>query len=204
MAATSGLPAFARGMRIGLFGGSFNPAHDGHRLVAQESMKRLALDAVWVLVSPGNPLKDRAELAGLDARVAGAREVMDHPRIAVTSFEATRGFGYTFETVRHLRRAAPEVRFVWIMGADSLAGFHHWERWQAIAGLVPMAIYSRPGADFRAMVSPAASTLARFRIPETDAASLAGREPPAWVFLHGLTSGLSSTRLRANGHGSRN
>ena len=183
-------------MRVGLFGGSFNPVHEGHRLVVRECLRRLALDYVWVLVSPGNPLKDHSELAPLPARIAAARAAIDHPRVVVSDLEAQRGFHYTFRTLSFLRAAAPGVRFVWIMGADSLAGFHHWERWQDIARLVPIAVYSRPGADGRAVASPAAQALSRFRLAESDAGLLADRRPPAWVFLRGLTSGLSSTALR--------
>lgn len=142
--AVTALPPAYRGMRIGLFGGSFNPPHEGHRLVALQALKRLRLDAVWLLVSPGNPLKDHDELAPLADRVAAARRLMAHPRLRVTGFEAAHGFSYTYETLRFLLAARPGVRFVWIMGADNLTQFHHWERWPAIARMMPMAIYVRP------------------------------------------------------------
>jgi nicotinate-nucleotide adenylyltransferase len=188
-------PAYA-GMRIGLFGGSFNPPHEGHRLVALQALKRLGLDAVWFLVSPGNPLKDRKELAPLTERVATARQLFQHPRLRVTGFEAAHGFTYTYETLRYLKAARPGVRFVWIMGADNLSQLHRWEKWRSIAELMPMAIYVRPGSIRRAPISPAATTLARYRIDESDARLLANLPPPAWVYLHGMMSPLSSTVLR--------
>lgn len=191
------LPPHAPGMRIGLFGGSFNPAHDGHRLVALQCLKRLRLDSLWLLVSPGNPLKDHSELAPLEARVTAARELMHHPRIEVTGYEAAHDFRYTFDTLTHLLRATEGANFVWIMGADSLRDFHRWERWRDIAELVPIAVYARPGANFRATRSRAASVLSDFRIPEEEAETLAGRSPPAWVYLRGLMSPQSSTAIRA-------
>jgi nicotinate-nucleotide adenylyltransferase len=191
------LPPAPPGARIGLFGGSFNPAHEGHRLVALQCLKRLRLDKVWLLVSPGNPLKDRAELAPLDQRLRETERLMNDPRLVVTGFEAKRGFAYTFETIRFLTTTHPRTRFVWIMGADSLASFDRWERWEEIAQRVPMAVYSRPGASLRATRSPAAVALDHARLPETKAATLADAEPPAWVYLRGLTSGASSTAIRA-------
>jgi nicotinate-nucleotide adenylyltransferase len=188
-------PAYA-GMRVGLFGGSFNPPHEGHRLVALQALKRLNLDAVWLLVSPGNPLKDRSGLAPLAERVASARRVVQHPNVRVTGFEAAHGFTYTYETLRFLTRTHPGVRFVWIMGADNLSQFHHWEHWREIAELMPMAIYVRPGSLRRAPVSKAAVALGRHRVDEADAPILADLPAPAWVYLHGMMSQLSSTVLR--------
>jgi nicotinate-nucleotide adenylyltransferase len=189
-------PAAEPGMRIGLFGGSFNPAHDGHRLVALQCLRRLALDRVWILVSPGNPLKDHTELAPLADRVAATEQLMDHPQIDVTAFEAAQGFQYTFETLDYLVAAEPGVSFVWIMGADSLLSFDRWERWEEIARTMPLAVYARPGATFRATRSPAAVALAEFRLPEDKAAILADSRPPAWVYLRGIMSGQSSTAIR--------
>jgi nicotinate-nucleotide adenylyltransferase len=192
-------PPAEPGMRIGLFGGSFNPPHDGHRLVALECLKRLALDRVWILVSPGNPLKDHAELAPLADRVAATERLMDHPQIDVTAFEAAHDFRYTYETLDYLVAAEPGVRFVWIMGADSLLSFDRWERWDDIARTVPIAVYARPGATFRATKSIAAVALEQFRLPEEAAPSLAGSEPPAWVYLRGVMSPQSSTAIRRSG-----
>lgn len=190
------LPTSGSGMRIGLFGGSFNPVHDGHRLVAEEMLRRLELDALWVLVSPGNPLKDQSELRPLSMRVTAARALLDHPRIRVTGFETAHGFTYTWQTIDFLTRSLRDRRFVWIMGADSLAGFHHWERWREIAAMVPMAVYVRP-SSLRAPVSLAATALSKWRLDEDQAGVLALRKPPAWVYLHGRQSPLSSSALRA-------
>jgi len=183
-------------MRIGLFGGSFNPIHEGHLLVAEQCLRRLRLDAVWLLVSPGNPLKDHGDLAPLTERVAAARALARDPRLAVTGYEAVHGFSYTYDTLSHLRTTLPGRRFVWIMGADSMASFARWERWRDIARLMPMAIYVRPGSGRSAFASRAAVALARWRRDESDAPILADLEPPAWIYLHGLMSPLSSTVLR--------
>jgi nicotinate-nucleotide adenylyltransferase len=191
------LPISGRGMRIGLFGGSFNPAHDGHLLVALQALKRLDLDAVWVLVSPGNPLKDHSELAPLAERVEGARRVLDHPKIKVTGFEAAHGFRFTFDTLSFLKSSLPGRKFVWIMGADNLVSFDRWERWRDIANLMPMAIYVRPGSARIAPSSKAALTLAKYRLDEDDAPNLPNCDPPAWVYLHGQQSALSSSAIRA-------
>lgn len=191
------IPPSATGMRIGLFGGSFNPLHAGHILVMEETLRRLALDALWVLVTPGNPLKDNAGLPPLETRVRAARNAIRDPRIRVTGFEAARGFAYTWQTVDFLTSTLPGRRFVWIMGADSLADFHRWERWEDIAGTIPLAVYVRPGAARSALASRAATALAHAQIDEEDAPLLARRPAPAWVFLRGRQSTLSSRAIRA-------
>ncbi len=181
-------------MRIGLFGGTFNPPHAAHRAATLLAMKRLGLDRVWWLVTPGNPLKDTRELPPLEQRMAAARKLADHPRIDVTGLEADIGTHYTVDTLSYLRERLPAVRFVWIMGADGLKNFHRWRDWRRIAALVPIAVVDRPGfgrvpGRRRAPWRPPA-----FR--KTAAARLPSREPPAWVYLHGLKSPLSSTALR--------
>ncbi len=191
------LPPSAAGMRIGLFGGSFNPIHQGHVLVMEETLRRLELDALWVLVTPGNPLKSHSELRPLADRVTAAREMITHPRIRVTGFEAAKGFTYTWQTVRFLTRTLPDRRFVWIMGADSLADFHRWERWQDIAAALPMAVYVRPGSGNRALASRAAATLDHAQVDAMDAPILARLPAPAWIYLHGRQSALSSSAIRA-------
>ena len=191
------LPPSGSHMRIGLFGGSFNPIHEGHRLVVEETLRRLELDALWVLVTPGNPLKNHGDLAPLSDRVLAARRLLDNPKVRVTGFEAAHGFTYSWQTIRFLTKTMPDRRFVWIMGADNLVDFNRWERWQEIAAMVPMAVYVRPGSSRRAPVSMAASYLARWRIDEDDAPRLAALPPPAWVYLHGRQSPLSSSAIRA-------
>ncbi|MCZ4347701.1 nicotinate-nucleotide adenylyltransferase [Devosia sp. J2-20] len=191
------LPTSGAGMRIGLFGGSFNPIHQGHRLVVEETLRRLDLDALWVLVTPGNPLKNHDDLAPLADRVTAARDLLNHPKVRVTGFEAAHGFTYSWQTIAYLTQAMPDRNFVWIMGADNLVHFSRWERWRDIAAMVPMAVYVRPGSGRRAPVSMAASALAQWRIDEDDATRLATLEAPAWVYLHGRQSPLSSSAIRA-------
>jgi nicotinate-nucleotide adenylyltransferase len=183
-------------MRIGLFGGSFNPPHAGHVLVTTTALRRLRLDKVWWLVTPGNPLKDNHALPPLAERMAACRNLLRDPRVAVTGIEASIGARYTLDTITWLRRRAPGVHFVWIMGADNLAGFHRWQGWRRIAGLVPIAVVDRPGATLKGVRNRAAAALAPWRLEESDAVLLPGHRPPAWIFLHGPRSVVSSTQLR--------
>jgi nicotinate-nucleotide adenylyltransferase len=184
-------------MRIGLFGGSFNPAHQGHLAVSLMALRRLRLDRIWWLVTPGNPLKDLRELAGLEARIGAARAIASHPRIIVTGLEAEIGTRFTFETISFLKARCRGVHFVWMMGADNFPGFHFWQRWREIGKLVPIAVIDRPGSTLVAPNSRAAQMFAPYRIDESQAACLADMKPPAYVFLHGPRSALSSTALRA-------
>jgi nicotinate-nucleotide adenylyltransferase len=190
------LPPHAPGLRIGLFGGSFNPPHAAHRAASLYAMKRLGLDRIWWLVTPGNPLKDTTALPPLDQRLAAASALARHPRIDVTGLEAVIKTRYTYDTVAYLTARCPSVRFVWVMGADNLKQFHHWQRWQGIAALVPIAVVDREPGSLRAAASVAALALAPARISDAVAKSLPERSPPAWVYLHGLKSPISSTALR--------
>jgi len=190
-------------MRIGLFGGTFDPPHDAHLAACLIAMKRLHLDRVWWLVTPGNPLKDTRGLAPLEERIAAARTLARHPGIEVLGLETHIGTRYTYETIAYLRRRCPGVSFVWIMGADNLRSFHRWQKWRGIAAMVPIAVIDRLGPSLYASASAAGQALSRARIPETAAKSLVKRKPPAWVYLHGLKSPLSSTALRAARAGMR-
>ncbi len=197
LAAPFKLPPFAPGLRIGLFGGSFNPPHEGHRVASLLALHRLGLDWLWWLVSPGNPLKDTHLLPPLAARIAAAHRLARHPRIAVSGIEAKIGTRYTYETIAYLTQRCPGVHFVWIMGADNLATFHQWKRWRDIAALVPIAVIDRPGSTCSAIHSPAGAWLSRYRFEESNGRAFAAAKPPALIFLHGPRSSLSSTALRA-------
>jgi len=193
------LPPFAPGQTIGLLGGSFNPPHEGHRAISELALRRLRLDRLWWLATPGNPLKPQAGLAEMRARIEAAQRLTRDPRIAVTGFEAEIGARYTYETIAWLRRRAPGAHFVWIMGADNLSKFHLWRHWRAIADLVPIVVVDRPGSTLSATSGRAGAALARWRVPEREAARFAAMRPPALLFLHGRRSSLSSTALRRTG-----
>jgi nicotinate-nucleotide adenylyltransferase len=194
---TAHLPRWSPGQRIGLFGGTFNPPHEGHLIISLYALKRLGLDRVWWLVTPGNPLKQNDGLPSLAARVAAARALAKDPRFVVTGFEAEIGARYTTDTIAYLRQRAPGVRFVWIMGADNLRQFHHWKRWRETAKAVPIAVVGRPGSTLRALSSPAGGYLSHYRVAETRAATFANYFPPAFIFLHGPQSTLSSSAIRS-------
>ena len=195
---TARLPRWSPGQRIGLLGGSFNPPHEGHLLISLYALKRLRLDRVWWIVTPGNPLKDNESLPSLEVRIVEARALARDPRIAVTGFEAEIGARYTADTVAFLRRRAPEVHFVWLMGADNLRQFHLWRRWRRLAERVPIAVVDRPGSTLRAVAAPAAGYLSKFRVPEMRAARFPQCRPPAFIFLHGPQSILSSSAIRGD------
>jgi nicotinate-nucleotide adenylyltransferase len=184
------------GLRVGLFGGSFNLPHDGHREASLLALRRLNLHHVWWLVSPGNPMKDARDLAPLAKRVEAARRVSQHPRIKITAIEAAIGSTYTFDTISYLKRRCPGVHFVWLMGADNFHLFDRWQRWRDIASLVPIAIIDRPGSTLTALHGRAALALAPYRRDETCASVLATAAPPAFIFLYGPRSPNSSTALR--------
>ncbi len=195
-AATHQIPFHTAGMRIGLLGGSFNPPHEAHRAISRFAIVRLQLDRVWWLVTPGNPLKDTRALRDLAERTEAARKLANDPRIDVSCLESIIDTRYTVDTITYLRRRCSGLRLVWIMGADNLAQFHRWEDWRRIADQIPLAVIDRPPHGFRALAAPAARALERYRIAEGCAATLADRRAPAWVFLTGMKSALSSTGLR--------
>lgn len=190
------MPPTSPGMKIGLFGGSFNPPHEAHRAASMLALKKLGLDRVWWLVTPGNPLKNNAKLPPLEKRIEAARKVAASPRIDVTGVEAELGTRYTFDTVTRLRQRRPGVDFVFIVGADNLAHLHRWERWRALLRKVALAVVDRPEFELSSLAAPAAVAFGQFRITENKARMIPRLRPPAWVFLRGLKSELSSTALR--------
>ena len=185
--------------RIGLLGGSFNPAHEGHLHISLMALQRLGLDEVWWLVSPSNPLKEDRDLAPYDSRLDGARAMARHPRIKVSDFEARAGTRYTIHTLRSLMRRFGGVRFVWIAGADILTQMPLWRDWKVIFQTVPIAIFDRPTYSLKALSGLAAQRFGRCRLSPRHAAKLAEQTPPAWTFIHGRRNPASATKLREGG-----
>ena len=189
-------PAFGEGQRIGLFGGSFNPAHYGHYMVALYALKRLELDWVWWLVSPQNPLKDPSETGEYAARLAYTGEVAKHPRFVVTDIERQMAARTTADTLRGLKPLLGRAHFVWIMGADSFASLHRWHDWLEIPDTLPLAVLARPGFSLRALGGPAATRFAEAQIPTNLAPKLVTATPPAWCFIPMPLRPESSTAIR--------
>lgn len=191
-----GFPIARPGMRIGLLGGSFDPAHDGHVHITEQALRRFGLDRIWWLVSPGNPLKTRGP-APLEQRLARAADLMWHPQVEVTGLEARLGTRMTADTITALRAIYPAVRFVWLMGSDNLVQFDRWDRWRDIAAQLPIGVLARPGTRLPARLSRAAGIMRAVRLPEWRAAELATAAPPVWVLVNLPMSSLSSTAIRA-------
>lgn len=189
-------PLAMPGQRIGLLGGSFNPPHEGHVRISRMALKRLGLARVWWIVTPGNPLKQRSELAPLAQRMAACRAICNDARIIATDFEKDLPTPFTAGTIAFLRRRYRSTRFVWIMGADNLASFHRWRDWQGIFASLPIAVLDRPGSHLQALASRAGHLFGASRHPEPRSQILAGHRAPAWTFLSGPLSPLSSTALR--------
>lgn len=192
------IPKAGAGLKIGLFGGSFDPPHAGHLHVAREALKRFDLDQVWLLISPANPLKPHGP-APIAARMAATRALIDHPRLKATDIEARLGQTYTARTLAQLLPLYPQVRFVWLMGADNFAQFHRWQDWQAIIETLPLGILARPGQRISACLGRAARAYGRYRLPLEAAGLLAVTPAPAWCFVNLPMRNLSSSAIRAAG-----
>lgn len=191
------MPHTEKGMAVGLFGGSFNPPHAGHALVAEIALRRLHLDQFWWIVTPGNPLKSKRELLPLAERLRLSEDFAEDPRIKVTAFEASLRSRFTADTLAAVKARNTGVDFVWIMGADNLRQFHLWQRWRQIAATFPIAVIDRPGATLSFLSSMMAKFFDHARVDEADAPRLARMRPPAWTFIHGPRSSASSTAIRA-------
>lgn len=189
----------ARGLRIGLLGGSFNPAHSGHLNLSLAALKRLDLDRIWWMVSPQNPLKSDDGMAPFADRLASAEALARHPRIEVSDIEVRLGTRFTADTLAALVRRFPAHDFVWLMGADNLIQIPAWDRWSRIFHTVPVAVFARPSYSLGALAGPAARRFRRYRLPESEAGRLAGSKPPAWVFCRMRLDPTSATALRARG-----
>nr|WP_170407209.1 nicotinate-nucleotide adenylyltransferase [Ruegeria arenilitoris] len=194
----SAIPYARPGQVVGLFGGSFDPPHQGHVHVTLEAIKAFGLDRVWWLVSPGNPLKSRGP-APIDQRVEAARSIMRHPKVEVTDVEDLTGTRATADTLAALRRLYPQVRFVWLMGADNLAQFHKWKDWRLIMDTVPVGVVARPGDRISARMSPAARVYSKYRIDGTARHLLGRADAPAWCFVNVPMVDVSSTQIRSKG-----
>ncbi|EJF96301.1 nicotinate-nucleotide adenylyltransferase [Bartonella taylorii] len=190
------MPHVERSNVVGLFGGSFNPPHAGHLLVAKIAIRRLRLDQLWWMVTPKNPLKDCTNLLSLEERMGLSVELIDHPKIRVTGFEQAIGSKVSVDTVSHILAHYRGVRFVWVIGADSFASIHHWYRWHDIISMLPIAIIDRPFMHTSALSSPMAHVYRSFRLDERESIRLPFMKPPAWTYLHGPLSFQSSTNLR--------
>lgn len=184
-------------MTVGLFGGSFNPPHQGHQLVAEIALRRLGLDQLWWMVTPGNPLKSHNDLAGLGERVELSRRMAPGPKVKITAFEAAHDLHYTAQTLAFVKLRNPGIHFVWIMGADNLRQFHKWQDWRAIAETFPIAVIDRPGSTLAYLSSKMAKAFSHARVDENHAALLPFLRAPAWTFIHGPRSSLSSSAIRS-------
>jgi nicotinate-nucleotide adenylyltransferase len=193
------LPRAPKGLKVGLLGGSFDPAHSGHAHVAETALRRLGLDCVWWLVSPQNPLKKTS--SPIEARLNSARSVASGSDMIVTDIETHLGTSFTIDTLKALKRRYRGVHFVWLMGGDNLAGFEHWRGWQEIARIVPICIVSRPSSGPRERLGRLAKQFPSARLPIHAAMRAPFAKPPVWVYLPARWNGLSSSALRARGAG---
>lgn len=194
----------AGGPRVGLFGGSFNPAHKGHLHVSLEAIKRLDLDELWWLVSPQNPLKPERGMAPFEQRLAAARRLVRHPAIHVSDCEQRWHSPYSADTIERLRRRYPRHSFVWVMGADNLADFERWHRWQDIFQALPIAIFDRRTYAQSASASKPLKRFGRHRLPERSARLLVLQHPPVWTYFYGRLHAASASAIRASAAGSSN
>jgi nicotinate-nucleotide adenylyltransferase len=184
------------GLSVGLLGGSFNPAHEGHRHISLYALKMLGLDAVWWMVSPQNPMKPAAGMAPLEKRLASATAASRHPRIHVTDIERRMGTRYTVDTLTELKKMFPRTRFVWLMGTDNLLHFHRWHGWESIFGRVPVAVLDRPPRANNVRACPALERFRPFLLPQDQAQFLKTAAPPAWTILHTPLNAQSATAIR--------
>lgn len=192
------LPYARPGQVIGLLGGSFDPAHEGHVHITRMALKRFGLDRVWWLVSPGNPLKEHGP-APMDKRLAHARALMGHPQVQITDLEAWTGTRYTAATLEAVKRLYPGVTFVWLMGADNLAQFHLWQDWRGIMATTPVGVIARPGTRGAARNSVAAQSFVHAKLPARASRRLGRCGAPCWCFINVPMSHASSTAIRAQG-----
>ena len=198
----SGMPLATQGLRIGLLGGSFDPPHSGHMHISKWAIKEFSLDRIWWLVSPGNPLKKDAP-ADLDRRLSACNKLVNHPKVIVTDLERVFNTRYTAQTLTSLKSQYRGVRFVWLMGADNLAEFHKWDRWQDIMHMLPVGVMARPNQQLAANCSPVARIFRESRLPAQSSTALPFKEAPSWSLLTGPMDDESSSKIRAKGKWSK-
>ena len=198
----SGMPLATKGLRIGLLGGSFDPPHSGHMHISKWAIKEFSLDRIWWLVSPGNPLKKDAP-ADLDRRLSACNKLVNHPKVIVTDLERVFNTRYTAQTLTSLKSQYIGVRFVWLMGADNLAEFHKWDRWQDIMHMLPVGVMARPNQQLAANCSPAARIFRESRLSARSSTALPFKEAPSWSLLTGPMDDESSSKIRAKGKWSK-
>ena len=194
----SGMPLATKGLRIGLLGGSFDPPHSGHMHISKWAIKEFSLDRIWWLVSPGNPLKKNAP-ADLDRRLSACNKLVNHPKVIVTDLERVFNTRFTAQTLTTLKSQYRGVRFVWLMGADNLAEFHKWDRWQDIMHMLPVGVMARPNQQLAANCSPAARIFRESRLSAQSSTALPFKEAPSWSLLTGPMDDESSSKIRAKG-----
>ena len=198
----SGMPLATQGLRIGLLGGSFDPPHSGHMHISKWAIKEFSLDRIWWLVSPGNPLNKDAP-ADLDRRLSACNKLVNHPKVIVTDLERVFNTRYTAQTLTTLKSQYRGVRFVWLMGADNLAEFHKWDRWQDIMHMLPVGVMARPNQQLAANCSPAARIFRESRLSARSSTALPFKEAPSWSLLTGPMDDESSSKIRAKGKWSK-
>ncbi|WP_144049213.1 nicotinate-nucleotide adenylyltransferase [Liberibacter crescens] len=190
------MPHVECGMAVGLFGGSFNPPHEGHLELAKTALSKLKLDQLWWMISPKNPFKEKKNLASLSERVFLSQKIVNDPRICITTFEAFLRRPYTLDSLLHIKSRYTSVNFIWLMGADNLKEFHYWYKWKKIVMTIPIAIIDRPSILLNHMSLPLAKAFDYARIDESFSCSLSRKKAPVWSFIHKQHLSISSTYLR--------
>ena len=195
-----GYPLVLPGLTIGLLGGSFDPPHEGHVHISKIAIKIFNLSKLWWLVSPGNPIKDKMP-SNITNRVQEEKKIMEHPSVIITDIEKKLQTKFTFQSLIKIKKLYPGTRFVWIMGADNLINFHHWENWDWIMKNIPIGVMARPTEQIKAGLSPAATRFRKYRLPQEKSLLLPYLSPPVWTLVTGSMKNISSTKLRGKGVG---
>ena len=193
-----GHPLGVPGLTIGILGGSFDPPHEGHVHITRIAIKIFNLSRLWWLVSPGNPIKDKAP-SDINKRFLASKKIMKHPLVSITDIEKKLQTKFTFETLIKIKKLYPGTRFVWLMGADNLVNFHHWENWDWIMKNVPVGVLARPKEQIKAGLSPAATKFRKYRLPKEKSFLLPYLSPPIWTLVTGPMRNISSSKLRGIG-----